>query len=441
MSVVTNSRRLLTPEQIEGLATDHATARAADDLVRGDRWGPAGWTAGAAPNARLLWAEFPEARRSPTLTTVSLPGMRATCSCAAARFPCRHVIALLMRDLDSPFDFVPQPPAWAAAIRERAGDSQPLGSAIDPDRREATVIAGMGDLRLWLGDLAREGLAGLPKRGRGAWQGAANRLEDAYASEVARELRELSAIPGSGTDWPERLLPRLGRLALLCEAFSRLDDLSTGQRADALAAAGYIPQRTGEHVVDEWWVLGRVIHIENRAIRTRIWLRGRATGRWARIDGACAGGRLEGIVWPTSAVVAGELAFSPSAYPLLARPASAGIIPADGPGMILEQTRVDAALRDYSAALAANPWLRRYPLMLHEVFVEPPGAAGGRWRLRDREGRLLALPPPFGHGWRLLALAANRPLSLFGEWDGKVFVPASYFDGIWRGISSWRAVA
>lgn len=438
---MTGVRALLEREQIIGLATDHATARAADELLRGDGWGATGRVAlDSADGRHLLWAEFTDPRRSATITTVTVPDMRATCSCAATRFPCRHVVALLLRDLDTPFQMATSPD-WLSSNVQYLVKSPPGAADSEQVDREMAVISGMADLRLWLHDLAREGLAGLPKRGRGAWLAPANRLEDAYALEAARELRELAVIPGSGTDWPERLLPRLGRLALLCEAFARLDELSPGERGDALAAAGHLPRIEAARVADEWVVLGRATEVENRTIRARTWLHGRSSGRWAKLDESCAAGRLEGVCLPTGAMAAGELAFLPSAFPLIARPVEPlRVVSGDGAVPPTVHTIFDAAMKDYSAALAANPWLRRFPLAACDVFIEPPTSSGSRWRLRDREGRLLPLPPNFSHGWRLLSLAAGRTLDLFGEWDGATFIPMSVYNDGWLSLAAWRAV-
>ncbi len=101
---------------------------------------------------------------------------------------------------------------------------------------------------------------------------------------------------------------------------------------------------------------------------------------------------------------------------------------------------IDATMSGWSAALALNPWLRRFPMAIRDVWVEPPLAAGGRWRLRDRAGHILPLPPQFGHGWSLLALSAGRPMTLFGEWDGALFVPASVLAGTWQPLSAWKVV-
>ncbi len=434
-------RALFEREQIEGLATDHATAQGADDLLRGEGWLRAGRVAADASGDELLWAEYPVSRRTPILTTVSLPDLWATCSCVAIRFPCRHIIALLLSDLTEPLPAV-DAPDWPDLTGWRTGArSKPVGSEITQSpEREAAVIAGMVDLRLWLSDLAREGLADLPRRGRAALTGAANRLEDAYALEAARSLRELAAIPGSGTDWPERLLPGLGRLALLCEAFRHLDTLSPGERGDTLAAAGFFSPATGERVSDVWHVMGQVVEVENRVGRSRTWLHGRATGRWAGLEQAIPAGQLRGVCLPAGADLRGELAFTPSAYPLMAQPVGPLVpVSAEGDAPAVH-TDVDAAMRGWSAALALNPWLRRFPTILHDVWAEPPSLTGSPWRLRDRSGRVLPLPSQFGQGWSLLALSAGRPMTLFGEWDGSLFTPVSIFAGGWRPLSGWKAV-
>lgn len=435
MSVgISAGSRPLTLEQIRGLAPDYATLRAADDMTC-----DGGWI--ALTDDHRLWAEFPESRVT-TRATLHLPHLRVACTCSAARFPCRHVVALLLRDAAE--KAVPgSAPEWAETmLRDGSADTPPGDSPVE-QKRLAALSAGMADLGLWLADLARGGLATLPKRDRRLFHDAADRLANAYAPEVARELREMAAIPGSAADWPERLLPRLGRLALLVEAYRHFDSLSAEERGDALAAAGHPPRPGNDRARDEWLVLGRRTEGESRKSRTRTWLRGVSSGRWALLTDSHAAGRLEGPCYPPGATFSGELTYYPGARPLAARayepPALAA--PASVPAAAVGDD-IENGLAAYAAALAANPWLRLYPLALRDVFVEPPGPALNRWLLRDRRGRVLPLPPRFSHGWRLLALAADRPLSLFGEWDGATFTPLSVLQaGAWTPMNAWRGVA
>ena len=87
---------------------------------------------------------------------------------------------------------------------------------------------------------------------------------------------------------------------------------------------------------------------------------------------------------------------------------------------------------------AANPWLRLFPALLGGVFAEP---APSGWRLRDRGGRLLPLPPRFGQGWQLLALAGEQPLTLFGEYDGATLTPLGALrDAQWHDLATWKGL-
>lgn len=432
-------RRSLTAEHIKGLAPDQATLRTGVELARGDKWGAHGWSRGeGSPDSIRLWAEFPESRRADVRTTADLPAMRVTCSCTATRFPCRHVIALLLRHHDGRLDEA-EPPDWLDTPQTEPD------AAVDDLARRAALIAGMADLRVWLCDLARQGLAGLPKARRDYWLAAADRLVDAYAFDAAREFRDIAALPNSaGAEWPQRLLPRLGRLALLCEAYRRFDHLAPAEQGDVLTAAGQPPPATGPSVEDHWIVAGRRFEIDGKQRHERVWLYGLQSERWALLAETAAAGQQAGACLPSGATAAGELIYLPSAHPLRAAPATElRLVEPRDDFPAVATTGIAAALRGYSAALAANPWLREYPAALAGAFIEPPQTAtGDGWRLRDRAGHTLPLPDRFSHGWHLLALAGGGPLALFGEWDGEIFTPLSVLEGdVWRAMAAWRGLA
>ena len=425
--------RSLTLSMILGLAPDHATLRSAELLAESGAWSE--WGAAPHDDGRLLWAAFHEGKRSATHTLVLLPTLYVRCNCGATRFPCRHCIALLLRDATAAAR-ASAPPSWVSAwLDEYARSFRPptVDTAADT-RRQATMAVAMVELGRWLGDLTGHGLANLPQQGRAPWQAMASRLVDARAHGAARQVRDLSTLWGSGTDWPERLLPRLGLLMLLAEGFGRLDELPAGQRGDLLAAAGWSPRTSDDQVADDWLVLGRRHESDGKQRRQRTWLRGLSSGRWALLEDTHRAQRIEGVCLPTGTIVRGELAYGASAWPLAARPVSplrmtgATTGPAGG-------LSIDAAFDATSAARAANPWLRHFPLLLEGVIAEP---APDRWRLRDRGGRLLPLPPRFGHGWPVLALAGDRPLTLFGEWDGAVLTPLTVFHNGWHDMAAWK---
>jgi hypothetical protein len=152
------------------------------------------------------------------------------------------------------------------------------------------------------------------------------------------------------------------------------------------------------------------------------------------------------VSWVVGTVAPAELAFYPGAVPLR-------VIVKDRPGGI-EPLReipgaatIDDALAAYAAALAANPWIERWPMSLAEVTPQPRRGGGDAvtWEVRDRDGMALALGPRFDDGWTLLAISGGRPVRVFGEWDGEHLRPlgvaagGSYF--AWPKRSTAAALA
>src|SRR5262249_44174461 len=105
--------------------------------------------------------------------------------------------------------------------------------------REAKVSAGLGELELWLRDLARGGLASAQSQPPQYWERTAARLIDAQAPGIARLVREMSGLTASGEGWQARLLERLGKLYLLIEGFKRVNELPPSTQADVRALIGW----------------------------------------------------------------------------------------------------------------------------------------------------------------------------------------------------------
>src|SRR5205807_1879903 len=93
------------------------------------------------------------------------------------------------------------------------------------------------ELRLWLHDLLRRGLAEAQAQPHSFWETPASRMVDSQVPGAARVLREMSGIPASGDGWPARLLERAGRLHLLAQGFKRLAELAFYPSAFTVRAA------------------------------------------------------------------------------------------------------------------------------------------------------------------------------------------------------------
>lgn len=470
----------LDAEQVLALAPDTASAAAGRKLAALDTWQVLG------RNDVAIWGEC----RGSALyqTRADLRDLSSRCSCPSRKLPCKHVLGLLLLAAGSP-DVVPlgEPPAWVSEwLAKRAGaararEARLAPSASDADapqaakragRRLSLVREGIDALDLWLADLVRHGLAGLELQPASFWEKQAARLVDAQAPGLAARIRRLAGIPGASPDWPERLLAALGRLALLNEAFRRLDSLDPALQADVRGLIGWTLKEEevlahGDHVRDTWLVIGQWIEEEDRGRAQRTWLLGRRSGRGALIlQFSFAGAPFPPSAVPGTALDA-TLAFWPSANPQRAliqqrhsapipitaalygpsstqrAPALAGrtsppysAVPTAGAGTDAPAsvsacrdadpaedawycaTPIVAFLARVAGALARQPWLDRFPCLLSGVV--PVASDGGSWLVCDASA---ALPLVSGDHWSLLAHSGGRPIDLAAEWDGQFLRP------------------
>jgi hypothetical protein len=422
--------------QVAALAPDPGSLKAGQELAAPRRWTNLGQGDGA------VWGECQGSGKSPYQTQVDLGEPAFRCSCPSRKFPCKHGLGLMLLFAGHP-DAIPpgEPPGWARewldsrrkrqeARAERQAPRDAGGPPADPaaqarraSQREDRVAAGAHYLDTWLKDLARGGLSAAAHLSRNSWQAAAARMVDCQAPGLARLVRELGDVPASGEGWQERMLLRMGRLHLLLQAYRRLDDLSPGLQAEVRSLIGWTVSQDelaagGTVVTDRWWVLGQAIEEEGRLTTRRTWLRGSATGRWALLLAFAAGGLQLEPGLPSGTMVDADLVFYPGELPLRALIRDRRGV--DPEAALPAGTGVRDGLDAYSAALAANPWTPRWPVLLGSVT---PRSRGAEWRLVDPEGAALPLRAPASYGWKLLGLGGGEPLSVFGEWDGERLAP------------------
>jgi hypothetical protein len=426
-------------EQVLALAPDAASAKNGRGLATLRKWSSLGLY------ESILWGECQGSGKDPYRTQIDLSEPAFRCSCPSRKFPCKHSLGLFLLLAEQPTAIAAaEPPDWVAewvATRSQRAEKQaekqakqqeqaadPVAQAKRVAERQRKVSAGIQELRLWLEDRVRQGLATLPQGSYQLWDTPAARMVDAQAPGLARHLREMAGIPLSGgANWMEQLLQRLGRLFLLVEGYGRLDCLPDPVQADIRSQIGWtinqeeVLSGMGQH--DLWLVLGQSMEEEERLKTRRTWLLGLASGAPALLlDFAHGNQPFEHTLLPGSCLDA-ELVFYPSAYPLRAliktRQESA-LVSKSPPG----HATIAAAIASYSTAFIASPWLERFPLLLQAVV---PVRDGDRWLLQDTEGMALPLSPNLkaNQCWQLRALSGGYPLPLFGEWDGMHLIPLS----------------
>jgi len=417
--------------RVLALAPDAPSQRAAQSLASGRSWPLTG-----AAEPGVLWGECRGSAAAPYRTVVDLAGPVYRCSCPSRKFPCKHVLALLLLWADGSVKDDPgRPPDWAAswltARTARASAAQPREPA-DPktaakraEQREARVATGLAELDRWLCDQVRQGLAASQQAGYGHWDAIAARMVDAQAPGPAERLRDLASVPHSGAGWDSRLLEEYALLRLLAIAYRRQAELPAPLIQTVRSRIGFSLRQAdvlagGEPVRDHWQVLARRDLEQDRIRVRRTWLQGRKTGRAAlMLSFAPAGQALDDSLTVGTDVDA-DLVFYPGAVPLRAvvltkHDAFDGSPPGGG--------TIAGLLASWAAALAGDPWLDSWPAVLDVTPARSPVPA-----VSDAAGDALPLHPGAGDCWPLLAISGGRPVTVAGEWTPRGLWPLTAWD-------------
>ena len=418
------------PEQVLALAPDAASARAARGLATPRPWSDTG------ASDRAVWGRIAGSAPTPYQVAVDLAGPAFRCGCPSRKVPCKHAMGLLLLWAVRP-DAVPVAPVpdWAAewlADRTRRADTAraPADRAPDPaarakraaDRAER-IGAGLDELDRWLRDLVRQGLGTAQSQPYRFWDTVAARMVDAQAPGVGGQVRRMAgAVHGEG--WPSRLLEQAGRLHLVTTAWPRRETLPPDTQADLRAVLGWpVPVDevlAGPRCRARWHVVARWVAEEERVRAQRTWLVSAAGQPALVLDFAPTGAPLPADL-VLGSVVDADLAFYPGSSALRAVVAQRHSPP--GPMVGLPgHAVIDGALAAHARALAANPWLERFPMVLTAVV---PCPRGDGWVVRDGDGAVLPLGPVEDRAWKLAALSGGHPVGLVAEWRDARLWPLS----------------
>jgi hypothetical protein len=246
-------------------------------------------------------------------------------------------------------------------------------------------------------------------------------------------VRRIPELLASGAGWDVRTLDHLGRMHLLLKAAERIGDLPADLGADVRTQLGWNQSKdevlAGPRVADRWLVLGQVIEEEDRLRVRRTWLVGRNTQKRALVLDFAAGQTPFDQALVAGTECEGELAFYPARFPVraLCKGLKAGAITGDVGAA--SDALIDRALVGYAGALAVNPWLARWPLLLSDVRM---GRDGDAWSIVDSTGAGLPIRGSFTDGpgvWRLLSVSGGAAVTVMAEWDGETALPLGVVRG------------
>lgn len=430
------------------LAPDAPSQRAAQGVAAPGKWSSRG-AAGA-----VVYGECKGSGAKPYLACVDLSEPAYRCSCPSRKFPCKHALGLLLMWSADGLPESDATPRWVAewlesraeraaraaarldaapAMTAACDETAPPGPSAGPaggdgsagggrvgagveSVRHARVAAGLAEAERWLADQVRQGLAGTPAHD---WDDLAKRLIDAQAPGVAGMVSRLPQIRAED-DWPARLLEEYALINLLAVAYRRRAELPGPLAQTVLSRVGFPVAKeevlAGPRVRDQWDVLGRRDELFDRLTSRRVWLRGRHTGRAALILSFAPQGQALEPSPVTGTTIDAELAFYPGAAPLRALVAvrhdtAAALPPAVPPG-----ASPYAALDEVAGAVASDPWLESWPLVLTGVVPGHDSLAG------------LSLHPRARDPWRLIAVSGGHPLTVAVEWTPRGLRPLTTWD-------------
>ncbi len=425
-----------TVQAVEAAAPDAQVRQAGRRLAVPTPWSDVGVT------GTLLFGRCRGSGREPYQVSIDLAGPRYRCTCPSRKFPCKHAVGLLhlwaQGRIDETGVAATFAADWGARHHEQpvrpheraaapAGEQTPEQAEAARRRaaeREARVDAGLADLERFLTDLVGRGLASeSAARGRLLTAQAA-RLVDAQAPGLASRLRDLALVTDATPHWPEVLTEGLGRVHLLIRAWQHRADLPDDLAATVRTHVGFTT-KTDEvlalpGVTDTWVVVGLRDTQEERVSVRRVWLWGLRTGRPALVMFFAAGGAaLTSPLYPGTGVD-GTAHFHPGRPALRAvlgdRADQARPIGAWRPAALT----VTGARQAWRDALAADPWLEQWPVIIAGRLTAAVDTGFG---LQDAAGATLALRGPAC--WRAAALTGGRECLVLGELSGAGVLPSA----------------
>ncbi|MEM8526740.1 MAG: SWIM zinc finger family protein [Bacteroidota bacterium] len=404
-----------------------------------------------AGNGEVLWGEY-KSKRVKCQTTVDLRHEKVAfqCSCRSRKNPCKHGLALiiLLMEYNEAFTVVPELPEevqkWLKRRdqrilpKNRTEEEEAELAALrkkNYERRLKQMAKGLEELEIWLHDILRTGLATLPQQKRAYWENWQAKLVDAKMKGISKRFEYMQTCLKE-ENWYELILAEIGDIYLMVKGFRNLEQLPIALQQELFTVIGVNTKKQevleNQGIEDEWCVLALQEGEEERLVYQRCWLYGKQSNQFALHLDFAWGSEPFAIEWQVGNVVQGELVYYPSSYPqrALFRTFQLTKNELEMKGS-LDFASFKAA---YAQAVSSNPWLFQFPVFLENVI---PIVKEDELQLLDIQEQVLDCEVSDElHPWQLLAMSGGHPISVFGVWEQKTFLPlAAQKDGRWLDLS------
>jgi hypothetical protein len=452
-----------TPEQVLLLAPDRSAAAAATTAADPSAWSAAGC------DDQAVWGNYIATSAEPYEVAVDLGGPAFRCTCPSRKVPCKHCLALLLMHAQqrvAPSKRLPFAQQWmqrranhpTAREHEQVADlaghgdttvdtqSSPAGTRTNAHDRGAGDLqrqqrrtdraermrAGLVELDRWLADRVRTGLAAPELADASTWDRLAARLVDAQCGGLANRVKRVATRVGQHARWHEDVLEEMAVLHALARGALRTsmlpEDLGDGVHAATGLTTAKDDVLAGVPSTARWLVVGQSRVREDRITVQRTWLLAddvvqgadspdvRST--WAMILAFGTFGNEVVTEHRVGSQLHADVHWYPGATPLRALVGRMHDSPQASWHAPQAQT-VEQAVAAAGWAIAAEPWLERYPVCIHVV---PTPIGNGRWTLADATGAV-PIVPGFWRLAEMVAVSGGRPITVMGEWSADGVLP------------------
>lgn len=282
-------------------------------------------------------------------------------------------------------------------------------------------LAGAIELERWLQDLLRQGLATAIMRDTTFWEEFAARMVNAKLGGIARRIRTFKNWL-STDDAHQRLLMEIGELYLFAKGLQKYETLPTDLQQEILTTAGNTIKKEKvlqqETVEDQWIIIGQTEGKEEDVRFRRTWLQGISSHQTALLlDFAWRFTPFE-VNWLVGSSLQATIAYYPGAFLQRALVKDFAIV--YQAFELFGYADWEVMLRQYADALSKNPWLLYFPALIDTVT---PVLQNNELTLIDTKHSYLPIKVSETTKWKLIGISGEKPLQLFGEWDGQYFYP------------------
>lgn len=422
-------------DNILSLAPDRATFERGESLATERKW------RNLEGNDKAIWGECKSSGVSYYKTQIELKGSSFKCNCPSRKIPCKHSLGLFLLYINNSgaFRISEKMPTWVKDWLENKKITKPdenVGRSQEEEKRLAEarlktrekrlrqMASGLDELEIWLMDTIRQGLATIEGQSNEYWNELSSRMVDAKLGSLARRIKGLQNLAGQEA-WHEKMLTELGEMYLVLKGFRNMEKLPPALQQELLNVAGINYKKEDlleiKGIEDTWFVVGQIEGNEDDSLfYRRSWIYGDQTKKFALILDFAWGTTPYSENWKVGQQFKGSAIFYPSAFPLRVLIKNFEMVAE--PFTIFGYLHLTAFGVAYSSAIGENPWLQIFPAFLENV---KPIFHEKEFYLIDEDGKQILIKNVTGIGWKMMALSGGHLVNIFGEWDGKVFMPLS----------------